>query len=113
MAVNNMLSNVPGAVPYVSMVNDQANAVLINALNEKTKQYEQQLSAIAENEASNGNQYIQNIIEHMTYITTLTSYCTENIMRCYTLGEHIIIKECLLLHKAVEILNNMYNIYAV
>jgi len=51
MAVNNMLSNVPGAVPYVSMVNDQANAVLINALNEKTKQYEQQLSAIAENEA--------------------------------------------------------------
>lgn len=46
-----MLSNVPGAVPYVSMVNDQANAVLINALNEKTKQYEQQLSAIAENEA--------------------------------------------------------------
>ena len=29
MAVNNMLSNVPGAVPYVSMVNDQANAVLI------------------------------------------------------------------------------------
>lgn len=69
--------------------------------------------AIAENEASNGNQYVQNIIEHMTYITTLTSYCTENIMRCYTLGEHIIIKECLLLHKAVEILNNMYNIYAV
>ena len=46
-----MLSNVPGAVPYVSMVNDQANAVLINALNEKTKQYEQQLGAIAENEA--------------------------------------------------------------
>ena len=51
MAVNNNLANVPGAVPYVSMVNDQANALMVNALNERTKQYENQLNAIAENEA--------------------------------------------------------------
>ncbi len=51
MATNNNLSNVPGAVPYVSMVNDQANALLVNALNERSKQYESQLNAIAENEA--------------------------------------------------------------
>ena len=50
MAVIN-LNNAPGAVPYVSMTDDQSNAVLINALNERTKQYENQLNAIAENEA--------------------------------------------------------------
>lgn len=50
MAVMN-INNVPGAVPYVSMTDDQSNAVLINALNERTKQYENQLNAIAENEA--------------------------------------------------------------
>lgn len=51
MATNNNLSNVPGAVPYISMVSDQANALMINAFNERTKQYEAQLNAIAENEA--------------------------------------------------------------
>ena len=50
MAVVN-LSNAPGAVPYVSTTSDQANALLVNALNERTKQYEQQINAIAENEA--------------------------------------------------------------
>jgi len=45
------LNNAPGAVPYVSMVDDQSNALLVNAINERTKKYEQQLQAIAENEA--------------------------------------------------------------
>ena len=45
------LQDVPGAVPYISPTDDRTTALMINALNERTKQYEAQLGAIAENEA--------------------------------------------------------------
>jgi len=64
MAVIN-LNNAPGAVPYVSMTDDQSNAVLINALNERTKQYENQLNAIAENEALLRQMKLEMLIEQV------------------------------------------------
>lgn len=85
-----------------------------NKLESFENEYERLVgNAISENEAEKGVDYTQRITEHMMYITTLSSFCCDNILRLYTLGEHCIIKECLYLHRGIDILNHMYQIYAV